>query len=189
MNQKQLNKIKKIATAYIEKSRQSRHGFDHVWRVKENAFKIVRFFRLEKEVDGNLLQAACFLHDVSQPRQKPPPVLRYLFEGFFTKRLASKIIKAVSIDIPEQQIILNAVSKHSKSFPLRRLNQKEDLYTRILQDADTLDFFNKRRVKKIKNKNWFTKIISPLIDCFLSYGEKNLKKFLNFPEIAEQFYL
>lgn len=188
MTQKQLNQIEKLVKSYLKGYRNSQHDFSHVLRVKQNAKKIVDILGIKSDIDLNLLQATCLLHDLVWTKQNPFLLaLTYVFEGTLIKKFVGRNIEPLNIVGWEKEIMLKAVSKHSKSFPFKKLNRKEGLYTKILQDADTLDLFNEQRVENFKNLNNLTKRISSLVDRLVLYGKRNLHRFLNFPELALYF--
>lgn len=188
MNQKQLHHVEKLTKEYLANVKDLQHDFDHANRVRKKALNIADILGVKNDIDLNLLQASCLLHDLTYSRKNPIPlILIYIIEGFLAKSFVNKALKTLNISDQNRQIITKTISKHSKSFPFKKLNKKEDLYTKILQDADTLDFFNKQRIENFKNINGFTKKCSLLINLFVSYGKKNINKFLNFPELALYF--
>jgi len=102
------------------------------------------------------------------------------------------VLDELGIRSSEREVIENAIYSSSFSFPFRRLNKNKDLYTQILQDADTLDFFSKEREKsfdKVKKDFGFYNILGLVSTGALKYGRKNLSKYLNFPQLAKEYYV
>lgn len=189
MTKDQLSKIHEFVGKEMKRS-DIQHNFDHIDRVRKNALRIIRILGVEKKVDKNLLQAACLLHDLVFTEHAPGLVV-YFFEGYLVKKKAQYILDAVGVGQKDQKIIINAIVRHSLSFPFRRLNKNRDVYTKVLQDADTLDYFHSERIKNLKvasRKSPFYRILSLFSNLGFNYGKKNMEKFLNFPELATLFY-
>ena len=97
----------------------------------------------------------------------------------------------MDIDVGEKAILEKAIYSSPFSFPFKKLNRNWDLYTKILQDADTLDFFSYEReasFNKVKEKIVFYAFLGLFSDRALSYGRKNIANYLNFPELAKESY-
>ena len=110
----------------------------------------------------------------------------------FKRFKIADIFGGLDIDEGESAIIENAIYKSPFSFPFKILNPNGDLYTKILQDADTLDFFTKQREESFKaaKKNIiFYAFLGLFSDWALKYGRGNLKKYLNFPQISKEPYV
>lgn len=175
----------------MNKSFDPQHDFEHIERVRKNALKITKILRLENKVDKNLLQAACLLHDLIYSVY-PPSFKIYLLEGYLTKKIVPSILDKIGVKEKDKTTIINSIGRHPHSFPLKMLNKNSDFYTKILQDADTLDLFNEERLKSFRRssqKSIFHKILSILAVPVFKYGRINIKKFLNLPEIARNFYV
>jgi hypothetical protein len=72
------------------------------------------------------------------------------------------------------------------------LNPNGNLYTKILQDADTLDFFSKEREEsfnKAKKKIIFYALLGLFSKYALIYGRKNIANYLNFRKVANESYV
>jgi hypothetical protein len=72
------------------------------------------------------------------------------------------------------------------------LNPNGDLYTKILQDADTLDFFSRQREKsfnKAKKKVIFYALLGLFSKYPLVFGRKNIANYLNLKEVANEPYV
>jgi hypothetical protein len=184
-------KIKEYSLSEMAKLRDANHNDLHVNRVKNNALKIIRILNLESQVDLNLLKAICLLHDLPYTVKKTSLFL-YIFEGSIAKRLVRKVLKNFNISKQNQRIIVDAISRHTHSFPFRKLNRKRDVYTKVLQDADTLDFFYCLRIKYYisqHDKGLFKGIRKKYSNKLINYGILNLNRFLNYPQLARSFFL
>jgi HD superfamily phosphodiesterase len=169
-------------------SKDPQHEWKHARRVGKNCRTIIQSLNLDNKVDNNLLQAACYLHDINRVYY-PPGFINYFFETRNSKKILPEILSTLGLKESEKTTIENAIYSSSFSFPFKKLNKDKDLYTQILQDADTLDFFNKDRVKsfeKSKGKYFFYKIVGALSNWAVKYGRRNIKNYLNFPELAEK---
>lgn len=183
-------KIKRYAILSMEKSKNKRHDHKHVLRVKNNALKIVKILDFESRVDKNILRTVCLFHDLTYTQRKSG-ILTYLFEGHFVRKITREVL--IKFEIPEStsEVIEDAVYRHAHSFPFRRLNKNQSIYTKILQDADTLDGFNTMRVKLYmkENKDGFLGSIKRNLGSkLIKYGKVNLASFLNYPILAKSFY-
>lgn len=141
----------------------SQHDYGHLQRVEQNALQILSCLdvRKRKRVRKNTLLATCFLHDITYTK-KLPRWYAYLFEGMIAKKLATKLLLDGGVSRHDTRIITRAISKHPHSFPFRRLNKARDLYTQILQDADTLDFFAATRIETFGHKRITSRLIKKL---------------------------
>lgn len=190
MTNTQLEKIKKFASRKMKDSLDPQHDFSHVDRVRKNALKIVKILKVDDKIDINLLQAMCLLHDITFTKYSPS-LSTYLFEGILAEKVLSNILNKFELGIEEKSKITQAIVHHPLAFPLKNLNRNRDLYTKILQDADTLDQFSPERLRslqKAKEKYFHYKIISGIGGAVYRYCRKNIKKFLNLPKIAKSFY-
>lgn len=191
MTKTQLNKVKIFVKQRTSKLKDPQHGWSHLSRVANYAMHITKTLSADKKIDTNLLQAACFLHDINHTYYSPG-IFNYFLESKRLKKVLPKILSELSIPESEKEIIENAIYSSPFSFPFRKLNKDKDLYTQILQDADTLDFFSKERERSFKSavKDFsFYAFLSLFSNWALKYGRKNLYDFLNNPEIAKQSYV
>jgi hypothetical protein len=182
--------IKAYAIARMAKTKDSGHDDKHILRVKNNALKIVRLLELEGKIDKNLLKATCLLHDFTYSVRKPS-TYTYIFEGSIEKHIIRTVLEKFSLSDTSKKIIIDAVYRHAHSFPFRKLNRGHDIYTKILQDADTLDYFDCLRVGAYMRKHdrgIFGDIKKKLTEKFIKYGLTNLSSFLNYPELAKSFF-
>lgn len=192
MTNKELERIKETVLKRL-KDHDIKHGPDHLRRVTKNALKAVKILNLEKKIDLNLLQAICLLHDITyvQPKFKYR-LADYVLERSIATRVLYPILKSLSINQSDSKKILQACSKHPHSFPFKRLNKSSDYYTKILQDSDTIDFFNQKRVTQFKRQikpSFISGLIKPFFNPYINYGRKNLKRYLNYPQLYEKLFL
>lgn len=186
-----LNKVKNLVNEKIRGISDLQHGWMHLVRVANNAKKIVNTLNVEKKVDLNVLLAACYLHDINHAFY-PPGFLNYFMEPIQLKKVLPKVLGQLDIDNDERAIIENAIYKSPFSFPFKRLNRKGNLYTKILQDADTLDLFSEQRVKdftRSKKRVFFYSLVGLISDFGVNYGKKNIANYLNFPQLAKESYV
>lgn len=191
MTRNQLKEVKKGVKKKISNIKDPQHGWKHLQRVADYSQKIVKSLKLEEKIDKHLLMATCYLHDISQASYSPG-LLNYLLESRRLKLVLPGVLSKLEVDEDEKKIIENAVYSSPFSFPFKRLNRKGDLYTQILQDADTLDFFSKERedsFKKARKAFSFYAILGLFSDFALKYGRNNIGKFLNFSQLAKETYV
>jgi HD superfamily phosphodiesterase len=192
MTKNELEEIKE-SVYELAKNCHDQHCSDHLNRVASNAQKAVLVLNLENKIDQNLLQAICFLHDITyfQKKQKRK-AFTYLFERKIVKKILTSFLSQKNISSEEKQIILNACSRHPHSFPFKRLNKTQDSYTKVLQDSDTLDFFSQHQIFKFKamtKKSFYAPIYQKISEKLVAFGRKNLKNYLNYPVLYEQIFL
>jgi len=124
-------------------SDDKRHDFGHAERVTRNAMWILDTLKIGESVDRNLLQAACYLHDVVVMKRDSRNYFSRFVSHFFEKNLNKKYLGKVlaDFDLPweEDQIIAEAIINHPNSIPFLVLNKEKDIYSKILQDADKLE--------------------------------------------------
>lgn len=190
MTEEKLSEIKEFALNKMANSSDAQHNWEHVKRVRGNALRIIKLLGLASRVDSNLMEAICFLHDLIYAEHQTS-LKMYFLESVMIKNYLPKVFSAIEISPEERDIIKEAVARHTLSFPLRRLTRNRDNYTKILQDADTIDFFHKSRKKSFlghARRPVFSKIISVAVNFTFEYGRSKIYKFLNYPELAEVFY-
>lgn len=186
MDRKILSETKNYVIRAMKKSPDSFHNLDHVDRVRKNALEIITILKLENNVDKILLEAICLLHDLTYSDRKTN-IFTWLFEHRLIKKYLQQAFLKINFDEKEKVIIVNAVTKHTLSFPFSKLNKNGDNYTKILQDADTIDFFNNIRQKvaqRFYTVNSFRFVVKPI----LVHGKKYLSNFLNFPQLSKHLF-
>ena len=145
--------------------------------------------KFENKIDLNLLLAACFLHDINHTYFSPG-LLNYFLEKRRLKKVLPGVLAQLNIDADEKKIIENAIYSSPFSFPFKMLNPNGNLYTKILQDADTLDFFSKEReesFKKAKKKVIFYALLGLFSKYALIYGRKNIYNYLKVQNLQSFF--
>lgn len=189
MTQQQLQKIREFAQEKMSQSLDEQHDWDHVLRVTRNALAIAKVLEV-KEIDLNLLKAICYLHDIAYNKHKPSLKVA-LREGKIAYNMLKKILPQFKLDKKETEIILNAVRRHPLAYPFRRLNKTQDVYTKILQDADFIDSIDPSRVSKFvepkQSQAFFIRLIKRLWDVEKKVAEARQKteKYLNFSSLAD----
>jgi len=186
-----LNKVKNLVNDKVREIKDPQHGWIHLQRVANFAQKIVKTLRVENNIDVNVLLAACFLHDMNHTFYSPG-LLNYFLERRRLKKVLPKVLTQLDIDVGEKSIIENAIYSSPFSFPFKMLNKNGNLYTKILQDADTLDFFSYERevsFNKAKKNIVFYAFLGLFSHHALAYGRKNIANYLNFPQIAKEAYV
>jgi len=185
-----LGVIRKYTFKEMGRSLDLQHDFLHTERVCLNAEKIVKLLNFEKKIDINLLKAMAYLHDIHFSKVRPG-LTAYIWESKILRKILPKIMDDLLIDGKERKLITEAILNHPHSIPFRKLNLGKSIYAKILQDADSVDFFSKERESNLKKSKkvsyiyWFANFFSGVI---FQHGRRSMSKFLNFPEIAEHFY-
>jgi len=187
MTGEELKKVEKFVRLKMNESNDPQHGWDHLERVRKNAITIVKYLNA-KDIDLNLMQAACLLHDVPMSMFKHGPALRHWLENLAINIYLPYILETLKISKGESEILFRAIKFHTFSIPYRRLQRGRDIYTKILQDADSLDFFNYEReesFEKAKSKYFSYRLASIFSSKFLKWGRRHLELYLNYPELAK----
>ena len=146
---------------------------------------------MEGKIDIHLLLAACYLHDISHATYSPS-LMNYFLEKKRLRLVLPKILAGLPVNENDKKIIENTVYSIPFSFPFKKLNRNGDLYKQILQDADTLDYFSKERevsFEKASKMYIFYAFFRIFSDWALKYGRKNLKNYLNFPQLVKEVYV
>jgi len=169
-------KLEEIRNFVIRVTPPGKHNFAHIERVRNNAIRFAKILGVSNLINLNVLQAACYLHDITYLKYKNNPIT-YFFEGHLARRALVKLLPKFEVSGKEADIIINACFRHTHSFPFGQLNRNQDIYTKLLQDSDTIDFFHPVR---INNK------IPTIVEYFLKYGKKNLAHYLNFPQLHDK---
>ena len=154
--------------------KDTQHNLCHLENVTKRALRAAQKYNL----DLSLMEAVCYLHDLTFTEYKSG-LKTYIFEGRLITKILNNYLYKFGIDKNEKEIIITACRKHPHSFPFRRLNKKSDLYTKILQDADTLDYFNEKRMKSFFDKR--TPPLYPVYKLLKVIRSRFMKIFLNLP--------
>jgi hypothetical protein len=185
-------KIENSVKEIMEKSRDPQHGLDHLNRVRANALRIVKILNLEPNIDTNLLSAICLLHDIPMNTTYKFPfgmLGKHLMEKSIVLKKLPGILEGLPLTGNERKIALTAIANHPLSIPYGHLNRGKDYYSKVLQDADSLDYVSGERtvsLERAKNKYFFYFLASLIAKPYLSWVKKNIRKFLNFPELADR---
>lgn len=189
MSDETYRSIEAFALSKMSDLKSVSHNDYHVIRVKDNALKIAKLLGVEERIDKNLLAATCLLHDFTYSVRRPN-IYTYIFEGRIERKMIREALKKFDVPDETKEIIIDAVFRHTHSFPFKSLNKGHSLYAKILQDADTLDFFDKSRINYFlagENKGLFKGIKKGLTNALIRYGVSHLGAFLNFPALAKIF--
>ena len=191
MTRPQLAKIRKFAIAEMQKSVDPQHNFPHVDRVRRNALRIAKILNFDGVIDRNLLSAICYLHDLAFTVHRPS-LSTWFLEGHLVKKqlLRLSLFELLGVLPEEQHIIVIAIIHHPLGFPLQKLNRQRDVYTQILQDADTLDFFTAERLTAFtvsRQLFLFYRVCALFSGFSHRLYRRNIHRYLNFPELAKHF--
>lgn len=191
MKKSELDRIINFVGNKKGEARDPQHGFSHLLRVANFAEQIIKTLGADAKVDRNLLLAACYLHDVNHLFY-PTGFLNYFLEKRMLKKVLPGVLAQLGINADEKSILENAIYSCPFSFPFKKLNPNGDIYTKVLQDADTLDYFSSQREKslnKIRNSSLYYFLIVLFSKYVLSYGRKNIADYLNYRQIANETYV
>lgn len=189
METETLSEIKKYAKSAVNAFSNPLHTLSHLERVSENACWIAKVLGREDKLDINLLQAACYLHDIPFSIPKKyffGAIGKHFFEKAFIKKYLPEILDRFKLNPEEKQILFGAILNHSFSIPYRRLHKNKDIYTKILQDADSIDYFSHERegsLRRARGKSLYHFLLSTLSGQYFILGRKNIRLFLNFPNL------
>lgn len=187
MTNKQLAGIEKLAKN-LQGSADSQHGYKHVNQVRINAITIIRLLKPKEKIDVDVLQTACLLHDITYSKHKRGLITMYR-EAKLAGKLLAPVLEKLDIDAGEKKIIHKAIVNHPLSAPFKHLNRDGDVYSKILQDADTLDLFTEDRLESFKNsyhpKSLKRKLVRKFNARYQNYMRKHVANYLNFPELSK----
>lgn len=185
MNKRTLYEIKNYCRSVYIKTKGSQHGYDHAERVAHNAIWIVKSLSFESKLDRNLLLASCYLHDIIITQRDDKNYFIQLFNHIFERKLNKKFIQDItsqfSVPANERQILDRSIINHPYSIPFRCLNEQNDLYSKILQDADSIDYCSKARELSFTKKSGVLLVL--LAKIYLSYIRNHIGNYLNFPRL------
>ncbi|MFB6075731.1 MAG: HD domain-containing protein [Candidatus Aenigmatarchaeota archaeon] len=107
----------------------SSHDISHIRRVWDH----VKEISSEVDVDGEILIAATFLHDIGRHYPEGDGV-----HGPVSAPYARDVLER--IDFPSEKIesVINSIKYHDETFPSKK---REKLEAKVLYDADKLDSF------------------------------------------------
>lgn len=185
MDVKTLKQIEKYTYHAYKKYLNRNHSIDHTLRVLKNAKLIIKFLKIEGQIDKNLLTACCLLHDILITKKGDNIIdsfYYYIFEKEIIKKNIGDIINNFALSEGDANILKTAIVNHPDSIPLGILNKENDYYSQILQDADSIDYVSEIRLKRFNKNRKYMSVFSNLYICTI---RKNIKYFLNFPQLAE----
>lgn len=107
----------------------SAHDAQHVYRVLRMAQHLASF---EKDVDMDVLVAACLLHDIGRPAQLKDPALSHALVG---EKLAPPILLELGFSEEFAHRVADCIRTHS----YRQNDPPQSLEAKLLFDADKLD--------------------------------------------------
>lgn len=190
MQKQTFDKIKNKVMRHSQNTNDPQHDFDHFQRVARNALQIVKYLQLESKVDLILLKTCCYVHDCHVFFMRPS-FYTHFFEVSCLKKILPGFLEEFDIPEHEKKTIFRAVYNHPYSFTYGKLNKKGDLYTKILQDADTIDYLSDERLENLKlSKKFFHYRIASLIaKPFVMMNRKSIRRVLNFPSLSRFFYV
>lgn len=120
---------KKLESYMQECMKDSAHDKEHVYRVLYTALDIAEY---EKDVDYDILIAACLLHDVARQEQNENPEICHAQRGS-EKAYDFLLNEGYKADFAEK--VRHCISSHR----FRKNNAPESIEAKILFDADKLD--------------------------------------------------
>lgn len=186
MDIKTLETIKNYSIEEYSNSIDKQHNISHVERVAKDALWITNVLSLESSIDKNLLQAACYLHDVLIAKRNAKNYFsqfyNYVIEKSLNKKYIGKVLERFNLTPKEKQILEVSLINHPYSIPLRILHKQGNLYLKILQDSDSLDYVSLEKQQSLFEAK--QKILIFITNMYLTWIRNNFKKYLNFPELA-----
>jgi pimeloyl-ACP methyl ester carboxylesterase len=193
MDKKTFEEIKKDCIETVRHTLDAQHSIDHLVRVESNALRIVQYLNYANKIDLNLLRSICYLHDMAYIKHKPG-LITYFFEGSLAVGVLREYLNKYDLTNKEKNIILTAVKNHPLAFPFRKLNKNKDIYSKILQDADQLDYFHLIRVSGrmagiIGFQKYFDQsdLLQNLSKKISVWGMRHQGSFVNYPELVFRF--
>ena len=182
----QLKEIEDYSKKIISSKNIPQHTWGHIIRVRKNALKIVKILNL-KNMDLNILEAACILHDVPVIIAKHSWLAGHFLERQSIKLYLPVLLTKLGVSEIEKKILFNAIYNHPFSIPYRHLNKNKDIFTQVLQDADSLDYFSKEREMEFRSSNNMTylyRLVIRFSKRYFLFGRKHIHLFLNFPNTS-----
>ncbi len=177
--------IKDYTTKIYMDSSDSQHAINHVYRVIDNAERIIKELGVQDIIDKTLLISACYLHDIEMAKRSNGKfwnlLKNHFFERKFNKRNINKLLSMFDLSREEKTLLREAVVYHSHSIPYRRLCKRKSLISRILQDADSLDYISEERLYTFCAMR--SQLLSFLSIKIIKVIKKHIDWFLNFPEL------
>lgn len=129
MLSEKMAEIEKEITKYFDK--KGAHDMTHTKRVLSIALEIAKF---EKNVDLQVLRAACLMHDIARKKEDSGKCEDHSSEG---ANMASVILKNISFPKEKIKSVAYCIRVHRKSKRIKPTT----IEAKILQDADRIDIF------------------------------------------------
>lgn len=189
MNRHELQKIEKFSRDVLLNVANPSHDWEHIQRVVKNARWILKKLNI-KNIDLNLITAACYLHDIPVVLYARGPfglIVGHYFEPKAIEVELPKILDKFSLSDEERKIIYMAVYNHPGSEG-GRLNRDGDIYSKVLQDADTYDVASDARIVGYKKSRaiFYSWAVPLIYGLYTRYRRENIARCLNFPELAKE---
>ncbi len=162
------------------------HGLTHALAVARNAELIAGLSGLDEKIDMLLLRTGCLLHDLSYAWRKNS-FFMYWLEGWFTARYIKKHLKHERINVrkDDEKVLLNIALRHNFTFPFGSVDERNDVYVKLVQDADIIEqilaFKNQRIGIARKSGDAIRRMIDRLI---VNFACNRPGRYFNFPEIT-----
>lgn len=137
------------------------HNFLHVQRVRNLAMQIAES---EKDVDGEILEISCYLHDVGYDREMTDKV----DHAVVGSELASEFLRRTGYDSAIVEAVKHCILAHR----YRSDYQPQSIEAKILFDADKLD--GSGAIGIVRGSMWLGKHgANPLADYYDGYVTDN----------------
>lgn len=123
------SEYKRIELYMLSMMEDSAHDKEHIYRVLYNALEIAG---TEKDVDLDVLTAACLLHDIGRRKQNKKPKVSHAATG---SKLAYEFLTKEKWSEKRAKQVKKAIAVHS----FRDSTSPDSIEAKILFDADKLD--------------------------------------------------
>lgn len=185
MGDKQFAKVFRFAERKYRKENDDLHDLGHIERMLGNVERVIKLTR--GKLDVNLLKVMVCLHDL--PIQDiPKGTKRYFLESYIDRKKMPEILDELRIKGKERELIYDAVANHPLSIPWRKLNKNKNLYVQILQDLDSLDFFNEMRFNDWAQKRYkflLGRVQVGISRKLFNWGKEHIRLFLNQKQLEQ----
>lgn len=127
MNTKQLGQIKQFAKSYYQKNDQF-HQWGHAVLTVKYARMLARQY---KKVNLNILDAACYLHDIGRVNKDDGHPEE-------SAKLAEPFLRKIGLNEEETKAVIHAVEIHAKE----RIREAETIEAKLLFDSDKIQILS-----------------------------------------------
>jgi len=184
MTASQLKEISSYIDALFSRNVHHVHNRNHLIRVVENARRISMVVK-PKQLEPFVLEATCLLHDITHQYYKNG-LFNYLFERRLARKALTELLPQFKLNASDKRIIITAIANHPFSIPFRNLHKNGDVYTKILQDADSLDYFHPERVTAVGKKLHLPdRVVTIILRPLSRWARNHIGWFLNYPKLAD----